>query len=235
LNAPSPAVEPGPFPLPGGWVSRQFDLPGHTLQLLVPGQPDLLLDDPAVARRHRVDDYMPYWAHLWPAAVETASEVLRQPWVPGTPVLEIGAGLALPGFAFRAAGCSVTVSDYDQQALELVHVNARRNGWLDGVETLLLDWREPPDRQFPVILGCEVIYECRNHPLVLRLLERMLAPGGVAWLTDPDRHQAPRFLERVAESPLECLTRQLPRQPDPDRPPGVTYLHELRWRPTPGG
>jgi predicted nicotinamide N-methyase len=234
LNAPGDsAVDLGPFPLAGGWARRHFEWPGHRFDLLVPAQPDLLLDDPAVERRHRVDDYMPYWAHLWPASLETAAEVFRHPWPPGTTVLEIGAGLALPGFAFRAAGCAVTVTDYDEQALVLAHQNARLNGWHDGVETLLLDWRHPPDRRFPVILGCEVIYERRNHPLVLGVLQAMLAPGGVAWITDPDRHQAHEFLARVADSPFVCETRILPRLPDPDRPPGTTHLHQLRWRDAP--
>lgn len=227
---PESRADSGPFPLPGGWTTRRFEFPSHGWDLLVPAEPDLLLDDPEVEQRNRADDYMPYWAHLWPASLETAAEILRQQWPPGTHVLEIGAGLALPGFAFRAAGCAVTLTDYDEQSLVLARHNARLNGWHEGVETLQLDWRQPPDRRFPVVLGCEVIYERRNHTLVLDVLEKMLAPGGVAWLTDPDRHQAQAFLSRVAGSPFECETRTLPRLPDPDRPPGTTHLHLLRWR-----
>ena len=39
-----------------------------------------LLDDPIVREAHERDEYMPYWADLWPAARMLAKAVLAEPW-----------------------------------------------------------------------------------------------------------------------------------------------------------
>ena len=97
-------------------------------------------------------------------------------------------------------------------------------------EGLLLDWRKPIDRRFPVIFGCDVIYERRNHEPILGLIEAMLSPGGQAWISDPGRHQADAFLESLARRPFAVKHRILPREPYPGRPEGVTNLWVLRWK-----
>lgn len=140
---------------------------------------------------------MPYWSYLWPASVPMAKALAHADWPVGTPILELGSGIGLVGLAALARGWQVTFSDYDDTSLELCRQNAVRNGLPDPA-LLKLDWRQPGDLQFPVILGCEVIYERRNHQPVLELLARMLAPGGTCWIGDPGRTQAPRFLESAA-------------------------------------
>lgn len=231
MSAPTaPPTAPSLPRIPGGWTEREFALGGRSLLLTLPGDPDAFLDDPAVLAANRHDDYMPYWSYLWPASLETAVAICAQPWPLDLPVLEIGAGVALAGLAALASGYRVTISDYDPQALMLAEHNARRNGWTDRLETLLLDWRSPLERRFPVIVGCEVIYERKNHPLVLQVLQAMLAPGGEAWITDPGRHQVQAFLDDVARSPFAVEHRALPREPYPGRPDGQTNLYILRWK-----
>ena len=90
-------------------------------------------------------------------------------------------------------------------------------------------------RRFPVIFGCDVIYEKRNHAPILNLLETMLAFDGQAWITDPGRHQADAFLELLRSSPFDVEHRQLPREPYPGRPAGQTDLWIVRWRSTAPG
>ncbi|MCY2968430.1 MAG: methyltransferase domain-containing protein [Planctomycetota bacterium] len=227
----NPSDQPAGLPeIPGGWSEQTLLLASRELRLTLPADPDAFLDDPKVLAANRQDDYMPYWSFLWPASLETAVAILKHPWVPGTEVLEIGAGVALAGLAALACGLPTVISDYDPQALELARHNANRNGWGDRVETLLLDWRSPIDRRFPVILGCEVIYERRNHELVLNVLSAMLAPGGEAWISDPGRHQVDAFLDDVSRSPFSVERRPLPREPYPGRPDGQTDLYVLRWK-----
>jgi Lysine methyltransferase len=144
--------------------------------------------------------------------------------------LEIGAGIALTGLAALARGLSVTFSDYDQRAIDLALFNARENQLELHAEGLLLDWRQPIDRQFPVIFGCDVIYEKQNHRPILGLLEKMLAKDGECWITDPGRHQADAFIELLATSPFQYRHRTLIREPYPGRPPGTTNLWVLTWK-----
>lgn len=180
-------------PIPGGWTDETITLAGRAIRLTRPADPDAFLDDPATLSRHRETGYMPYWPYLWPAARKMASAVAAADWPPGTDVLEIGAGLGLVGLAALARGCNVTFSDYCPQAVQIARHNARRNGF-GRAEAIVVDWRAPLPRRFPVILGCDVIYETANHGPVLGLLDTMLAGDGVCWLGDAGRHQAEAFV-----------------------------------------
>ena len=64
-----------------------LEIGGRAIRVVRPGDPDRLLDDPAVLDWNRRDDYMPYWAYLWPGAYLLAEVVMREPWPdlgPGT-------------------------------------------------------------------------------------------------------------------------------------------------------
>lgn len=206
-GAPAGAAPEGPA-IPGGWTTRNVSLPGGTLDLLVPAQPDRFLDDPDVIRENERHDYMPYWAFLWPAALTMARGISTAPWSPGAEVLELGAGVGLVGLAAQLRGDRVTYSDYDRTALHVCRLNALRNG-LPDPPTLLLDWRSvTPEAaaaetaaasagrhisRFPVVIGCEVTYDADMHEIILDVLDQMLAENGICWLGDPGRYQSPAF------------------------------------------
>src|SRR5215472_7309490 len=96
----------------------------RTFVIVRPGQSDRLLDHPAVLSAFAADEYMPYWADLWPAARMLAKAILRESWTPGQEALEIGCGLGLPGIAALSVGLRVTFSDYDATALRFAADNA---------------------------------------------------------------------------------------------------------------
>src|SRR5580692_7604768 len=85
----------------GPVVVSELKFGERTIRLVRPADPDLLLEDPLVIDWNRDDDYMPYWAYLWPAAYLLAERVASEPWAEGLPdsgpveVLEIGCGLGL--------------------------------------------------------------------------------------------------------------------------------------------
>ena len=162
--------------------------------------------------------------------VEEISDGLGSPSYKAIEALEIGAGIALTGLAALARGLAVTFSDYDQRAIDLALFNARANHLDERATGLLLDWRRPIERQFPVIFGCDVIYEKQNHRPILGLLEKMLAREGECWITDPGRHQADAFQELIAGSPFRARHQLLVREPYPGRPPGTTNLWVLTWK-----
>jgi len=51
---------------------------GRLYELLLPADPDALLDDPGVRARFERDEYMPYWATLWPGAILLADFIAGQ-------------------------------------------------------------------------------------------------------------------------------------------------------------
>ena len=171
----------------GRLVREPVILEDRTFMIARPGQSDRLLDHPSVRAAFAADEYMPYWADLWPAARMLAKAILREPWTPGVRALEVGCGLGLPGIAALTKGLRVTFSDYDATALRFAADNARSNGLRD-FDTLQMDWRYPPEGvQFPIILASDLIYEMRNVAPLVALIKKMLAPGGVCLVTDQDR------------------------------------------------
>lgn len=192
LPAPLADAPPELPEIPGGWTERSWTIAGEELSLLLPAAPDAFLDDAGVLAAHDRDGYMPYWAYLWPASLHMAAAILRRPWPLETPVLELGAGVGFVGLAAAKAGYRVTITDYDATAVQLALFNAHRSG-LKRVSGSVLDWRHPAAESYPVILGCELLYEDRNHELLIGVLDKMLADDGVAWFGDGGRMRAERF------------------------------------------
>ena len=191
MNPDIPAIRPPmpetPLDALGPLLREQVIVEDRTFVIARPSESDRLLDHPSVRSALAADEYMPYWADLWPAARMLAKAILRESWTPGQRALEIGCGLGLPGIAALAMGLRVTFSDYDATALHFAAENARANGFPD-FDTLQMDWRYPPeDTQFPILLASDLIYEMRNVAPLVALIQKLLEPGGVCWLTDQDR------------------------------------------------
>jgi predicted nicotinamide N-methyase len=193
----------------GPLIREHVIIEERTFLILRPGDSDRLLDHPSVRSAFAADEYMPYWADLWPAARMLAKAIIREPWSAGTRALEVGCGLGLPGIAALSVGVHVTFSDYDATALRFASDNARANGFED-FQTLQMDWRYPPaGLRFPVLLGSDLIYEMRNVPPLVALIQQMLEPGGVCLLTDQDRVPSNVLRERLQEEGLYFSTQTL--------------------------
>ena len=181
----SPRVE-SPYDGPEGLVTVVAG--GRSIVLARPSDPDRLLDHPEVRAWNATEDYMPYWAYLWPGAFLLADAVGRGTWPDGTAALEIGCGLGLAGLVGVARGLRVHFTDVDRTPLRFVERSASANGFDPSrYSTGRLDWREPPPEQYALILGSDVTYERKLVPLVAGLLAAMLADDGEALLSDPDR------------------------------------------------
>lgn len=178
--------------LPCGWIVRDYAIDGRVLKLAVPDRPDALLEDAEVLAANQQDDYMPYWAYLWPAAIPMSKAVLQVDWPARTRVLELGCGVGLVGLAALAKGYRVSMTDYDAKSVAAARYNAQLNGF-ENFDAFELDWRSPPQATYPVILGCDLLYEQRNLQPILDLLEVMLEPGGICWLADGGRNVAHQF------------------------------------------
>ena len=131
------------------------------------------------------------------------------------------------GLAGLAKGLNVTISDYEPKAVELALYNARCNGFLQG-KGAVLDWRRPPDRRFPFLWGCELLYEDRHHDPLLALTQQTLTDDGVAWFVDGGRMRAERFCQLAARYQLSCQLFDETRQPLSSPRVGQYQLIELR-------
>ena len=193
-----------------------------------PADSDKLLDHPWVRSAYAADEYVPYWAQLWPAARMLAKVVVREKWETypqPVRVLEVGCGLGLAGTACLARGLDVTFTDVDETALTFAERNARLNGFAAGFRTKPLDFRAPEGvGRFPVVIGSDLMYEERLVDPLVGLLEAVLAPGGVCLIADPDRLAARVFRWKLEEAGY-AVTPELIRAGEPggERTKGTLY------------
>jgi predicted nicotinamide N-methyase len=203
-----------------------------TFSMCRPVDSERLLDHPAVRAAYADDEYIPYWANLWPAARMLAKAILKEPWsehplyTQAKPLeaLEVGCGLGLPGVAALRAGLKVTFSDCDELALSYAVANAKRNGF-PQVATSGVDFRVPPEGvQTPVLLGSDLMYEPRLTEPLVAFIASVLPPGGLALIADPDRQSAKPFRWMLQNAGLE-VEAQLARAGEPggDRTRGTVY------------
>jgi predicted nicotinamide N-methyase len=164
-------------------------LDGRELVVLRPRDTDALLDDAAFEER---DEFIPYWADLWPSA-HLLARTLAGRALRGARVLELGCGLGLPSLAASLAGGRVMSTDWAPEAVEAVRRNAEINDL--ALETAVCDWREPPEsvleRAWDLVIAADVLYERRNVAPLCALLERL---GAEAWIADPGRAPCAQFL-----------------------------------------
>ena len=164
---------------------------GHDLVVRRPRDSDILVDDEVFPD----DEFLPYWAQLWPSGTALARAVAVRS-LGGARVVEVGCGLALAGLGAALAGAHVLATDWSADALKLVDENAAANG-LD-VETALVDWTAPEALlargPFDLVLAADVLYERRAIAPLADLLPRL---GGEVLIADPGRPALADFRERT--------------------------------------
>ena len=161
---------------------------GGELSVLRPRDSEALLDEHAFAD----DEFLPYWAELWPSGVALAREIAPRA-LRGARVVELGCGLGLPSLAAARSGGRVLATDWAAPALDLLRENAERNDVVLELERV--DWTQPDallDRApFDLVLAADVLYERRNVAPLLELLPRL---ADETWLADPGRPALEEFL-----------------------------------------
>jgi predicted nicotinamide N-methyase len=177
------------------------------LSVVHPPDPVELIDEEAFER----EEFLPYWAELWPSAVALARYVAGLELHERT-VLELGCGLALPSIVAARRGARALATDWSAEALLFAERNARRNGV--ELETALVDWSRPADvlarGRWSLVLAADVLYERRNVEPLLELLPLL---ADEVLLADPNRPALRAFLDAAASTwDVVCIpAAELPR------------------------
>ena len=193
-------------------VEQTVAVSWREVRIVRPSDVDALLDEDAFEH----EEFLPYWAELWPSALALAAEVAGLD-LRGARTIELGCGLAVPSVVAALQGAEALATDWSHDALRFARRNARLNEV--AVETLLCSWTAPRpllDRApFDLVLASDVLYERRNlEPLV------QLLPGlaDTVLLADPGRPALQEFLDAAAAAwqieeskPIYALRRLRPR------------------------
>src|SRR3954464_2503280 len=104
-------------------VEDRVRVAGRELALLRPRDSEALLDEHAFEQ----EEYLPYWAELWPSALGLA-EAVGAAGGAGRRGIELGCGLGLPSLVAALAGAEVLATDWSPEAVRVLRDNAERVG-----------------------------------------------------------------------------------------------------------
>lgn len=175
-----------------------------------------------VLKTHR----LPYGVSLWPSAIALSHEIASRPEAfRGRSVLELGAGVGLPGIVAASLGARTVQTDRDELSLHLCKRNGERNG-VKGIAYRLADWTTWDDAgRYDWIIGSDILYGESLHPNLRRIFETNLVAGGRVLLADPFRTMSLGLLESLeAEGWGVSLARWDVGQETAPRPIGVFEL-----------
>ncbi len=146
--------------------------------------------------------YLPYWTYLWEASIGLARHIEKLgETLAGQCVLEIGCGFGLTGIVACQNGAEVVFTDAEQEALLFTRHNARQNGVGNRAVFVQMDWEFPCfDKPFSHILASDVIYEEHHWQPIMRLLQGLLAPDGIALFSEPNRTNALGFFDLICDN-----------------------------------
>ncbi len=173
-------------------VTDTIEVGGRALAITHPPDPVELIDEEAFEH----EEFLPYWAELWPSSVVLARRVAALE-VDGLAVVELGCGLALPSIVAALGGASALATDWSPEALVYAERNARANA--ASLETACIGWGDADALvargPFDLVLAADVLYETRNSPQLLALLPRL---GDEVLVADPGRPAFRGFLTEAA-------------------------------------
>ncbi len=141
----------------------------------------------------------PFWIKIWEASLILADHLIRMKIEKEKEILEIGAGMGVVGLALGALGHKVTITDYEDDALDLLRMNVERNG-LDNVSVRKLDWNNPDlTGKYDIICGSELVYNERFIDPIMSLFRNYLQPDGTIFIAhDVGRMCMMKFIGMVA-------------------------------------
>ena len=107
------------------------------------------------------------------------------------------------------------------------------------IETMLVDWRNPPAAlleraPFDLVIGADVLYEPRNGAALAALVPRLVPPGGELLITDPRRPDAVHLLEPLTAAGWVHEQEDIGYAGRRDESGSVVRLHRLRAPLKPG-
>lgn len=152
------------------------------------------------ARGEKYISEFPFWIKIWEASMVLADHLMRIGLEKEKAVLEIGAGMGITGLFLGSLGHKVTITDYEEEALELLQMNVEHNG-LNNVSVAKLDWTNPElQGKFDIICGSELVYKEIYIEPIINLFRAYLQTQGTVYLAHELQHmRAKNFTIQVSK------------------------------------
>ena len=137
----------------------------------------------------------PLWTKIWEASLVLAHHLAATPPIDDRRWLELGAGLGVVGVVAAGFKHDVTITEYDEHALDFIRANAHLNQ-CQPTDILRLDWAQPGlNRRFDRIIGSELVYNEKDFVALRSLFKALLKPNGEILLAGEVRQTNRAFLD----------------------------------------
>ena len=170
----------------------------------------------------------PFWVKIWEASVVLADHLIRIGLGKEKDILEIGAGMGVTGLFLGAFGYKITVTEYEEDALELLRMNVEHNG-LDTVTVKKLDWNDPDlTETYDVICGSELIFNVTFMEPIIKLFRKYLRPEGTVFLAHDARRRC--MLQFIGMIPGKYEIENVAKTMKKDDEVHRIFIHALRLK-----
>ncbi|MEO5572336.1 MAG: methyltransferase domain-containing protein [Bacteroidia bacterium] len=145
-----------------------------------------------------MDERIPYWADLWHSSIALARHIVKSKIIKrNMHVLEIGCGLGLPGIVAGKFSDHITFTDYIKEPLEFAKHNWNLNNDFEA-QFKILDWRKPDASvSADLVLASDVAYEKRSFKHLHKAFKKLIKPGGMILMSEPNRNYAKEFFSTL--------------------------------------
>lgn len=139
----------------------------------------------------------PLWAKVWPASIVLADFMATFPVDPEKQILEIGSGIGIAGIAASAFGHTVTITEYNKDALVFAEANAAING-CSGIPIVSMNWNNPQlNSRYDEIIGSEIIFREQDFAPIQNLFQSYLKPDGEIVVVSEIRKPVIEFYQKM--------------------------------------
>ena len=187
-----------------------YRVAGQSLSFFVPRKIDPFINQ---------DDLFtnfPLWCKIWEATAVLSFHLSTIVPDRGKRFLEIGAGMGVAGLVGARLGHSVTITEYNDDAIEFAKANAALND-IHDVAICKLDWNAPGiEGKFDYIIGSEVVFKEEDIPGLLFLFKRYLKPGGTILLAEGLRKTTMAFVKQMEKHYTVAMKKQTMKSQDKD-------------------
>jgi predicted nicotinamide N-methyase len=144
------------------------------------------------------DDYFPYWAKLWHSAIALGEFLKRNiHFIKDKQVLELGAGLGLPGLVASGYAKTVLITDREINALDCVNASIKINNITNCI-TRQLNWEDLlPETSCDVLLLSDINYDQSQFGILEKLIQQFLNKRVTILLATPQRLVSKPFLQNL--------------------------------------
>lgn len=160
------------------------------------------------------EEETPLWVELWPSALALARLLGEGESLAGKSVLELGAGLGLPGVVAAIRGANVLQTDYVAEALKVAQETAKMNN-VEHLRTAVADWRNfEITETFDLIIGSDIMYHPELNPYLKIIFRKNLKPGGRIIIGDAGRLDSLTFIESLVVEGWQVTEQRVPVKQD---------------------